>query len=1159
MRKVSAVGLVLFIALAAAYPASAAGSTPLPGTTADGSGQQTTATPKRKAKRHRRKVAAMASTVSVSVTPATVQLGLGQRQQFSATVTGTTNAVVIWSLSGQGCAGVTCGSINGTGLYTAPPVVPNPPDVTVTATSLADLTKSGTALVTLSAPPPVTVTVTPKSAQVAVNVFQQFSATVTGTTNTSVTWNVTGTGCVGYTCGTITASGLYVAPAIIPSPATVTVTATSKADPTKSGAATVTITPPSNANVSISPSAAQLSAGAQQQFSATVTGTSNTSVIWSLAGAGCTASSCGIITSGGLYTAPPSISTLTTVTVIATSVAFPSVFGTATITLLPPISVSISPANVTVHAGAQQQFAATVTGTTNTVVLWSVSGAGCSGTSCGSITATGLYTAPSSVPSPSSVTVIARSVADPTKAASALVTISAGSTVAVTISPTSTQVDANAQQQFTATVTGTTNTAVTWSVSGLGCTGSACGTIGSSGLYTAPSVVPSPAMVTVKATSQADPTKSASAQVTLIAVIGITISPASAQVVTNTKQQFTAIVTGTNNTTVLWSVTGSGCAGPGCGTISQSGLYTAPVAIPNPPVVSVKAIAQADPSKTATGTVTVVPPIVVTVVPSTALVSIGTQQPFSATVTGSSNTSVTWSVSGAGCSGSVCGTVSSSGLYTAPAVVPNPARVSVVATSVANPAKSGAALVTIMPSNNSKLNGQYAFLFRGFDSNGVYESAGSFTADGYGNVLNGVEDINRFSGPATNLSFNGTYNIGGDGRGVLNITNRLGTYVYTFALNVTGKIARVIEFDNSGIRCSGIMKLQTPSAFSNAAVAGGYSVNLSGADFAGGRIGAVGAIFPSGSGTIAGSGLDVNDSGNLMPTFINYSGTYSIGANGRGGATLNIPGLAGGVFNFSVYVVSSKEFFLISTDPITASTFIFAGSALQQAGSPFTLSSLNGYSIFSTTGVASSVPDVVVGRMSFDGKGGVVVQFDENNGGQVAIGGLLTGGYSVQLNGRTVLNLVNTQNHVSSTLLMYLSAQNAGVLLSPSASVSVGPLQAQLALAPFNNAGLQGNFIFAPDASASAGAVFVSGVDDFNGGGNVAGTEDENQKSGLFSNLTVNGIYSVSQVSNNGRGVVILSYPAAQTLALWQVSYSQFFAIDIDPTVIDPTLVIFEQ
>ncbi len=102
----------------------------------------------------------------------------------------------------------------------------------------------------------------------------------------------------------------------------------------------------------------------------------------------------------------------------------------------------------------------------------------------------------------------ATSAADPTQSASATVTVSAP--VSVSISPAVLTISLGGTQQFTATVTGASDTSVTWSASG--------GAITTSGLFTAP-----PSLIgvyTVTATSVADPTKAASALVTVIAVLG---------------------------------------------------------------------------------------------------------------------------------------------------------------------------------------------------------------------------------------------------------------------------------------------------------------------------------------------------------------------------------------------------------------------------------------------------------------------------------------------------------------------------------------------------------------------------------------------------------------------------------------------------------------
>ena len=99
---------------------------------------------------------------------------------------------------------------------------------------------------------------------------------------------------------------------------------------------------------------------------------------------------------------------------------------------------------------------------------------------------------------------------------------SAGAQVSVTISPSNISLGTLATQSFTATVSGSGNTGVTWQVNGISGGNSANGLVSTTvlgtaneALYLAPSVVPSPASVSVTAISQADPTKSATATVTV--------------------------------------------------------------------------------------------------------------------------------------------------------------------------------------------------------------------------------------------------------------------------------------------------------------------------------------------------------------------------------------------------------------------------------------------------------------------------------------------------------------------------------------------------------------------------------------------------------------------------------------------------------------------
>jgi hypothetical protein len=174
---------------------------------------------------------------------------VGQTLTFTATVAGTNNQAVTWSVTGGG-------TISNIGVYTAPATVPNPAKVTVTATSQADTTKSGSFTVTVVSSSAVQVSVQPATASVSDFRTQQFTPTVTGSSNTAVTWQVNGVTGGSQKFGFISSAGLFVAPSAVPTKSdgqgntittTLTITAISQADSTASATSAVTIVP-ENAN-----------------------------------------------------------------------------------------------------------------------------------------------------------------------------------------------------------------------------------------------------------------------------------------------------------------------------------------------------------------------------------------------------------------------------------------------------------------------------------------------------------------------------------------------------------------------------------------------------------------------------------------------------------------------------------------------------------------------------------------------------------------------------------------------------------------------------------------------------------------------------------------------------------------------------------------------
>src|SRR5579884_1178495 len=176
--------------------------------------------------------------------------------------------------------------------------------------------------------------------------------------------------------------------------------------------------------------------------------------------------------------------------------------------------------------------------------------------------------------------------------------------IMVSVSPATTTVFTSGTAQFTATVTGTSNTAVTWSVGGVAGGNQTLGTINASGLYTAPTLVPTPAVLTVTATSAANSSISGSARVTVASPILVNVSPTSAVLLPGQSQSFTATVSGPVSSGVTWSVNGIPGGNSTMGTVVTTRIdvglsvaqYTAPGTAPVAEPVLVQAISTVDPA-----------------------------------------------------------------------------------------------------------------------------------------------------------------------------------------------------------------------------------------------------------------------------------------------------------------------------------------------------------------------------------------------------------------------------------------------------------------------------------------------------------------------------------------------------------------------------------
>ena len=258
--------------------------------------------------------------------------------------------------------------------------------------------------------------------------------------------------------------------------------------------------PPPQVNVQLNQSTANVSPGGTQQFTATVTGADNLAVTWSVDSVSGGNSTGGTIANTGLYSAPQQSGTHV---VTATSVADTTKSASATVTVSE--NVSISPSTSTIITGTTQQFHATVNGNTSSSVTWAVDGVSGGNSSTGTISSSGLYTAPSQA---GNHTISASAGTGAGNNASTQITV-----FSLAISPDGAAISPGATQQFTATIQGLTNTAVTWSVDGVAGGNSSVGTVSTGGLYTAPNAI---GPHTVTAASAAFPSDTVNGRVTVI-------------------------------------------------------------------------------------------------------------------------------------------------------------------------------------------------------------------------------------------------------------------------------------------------------------------------------------------------------------------------------------------------------------------------------------------------------------------------------------------------------------------------------------------------------------------------------------------------------------------------------------------------------------------
>lgn len=240
-------------------------------------------------------------------------------------------------------------------------------------------------------------------------------------------------------------------------------------------------------------------------------------------------------------------------------------------TITSDLQIALSTTAAAVELGAIHVFRSLITsnGHPDEVVSWTLSGSACPA-GCGAVDANGAFTAPPILPWSATVVLTAQSMADPAKHASATLTITSNFTLQLS-APTSVPVGTSAGIVATLTPLPASNPTrvLAWSLSGSGCTGTACGlltvvtaqssggnVVADSATYVAPSSAPSPNTITITATPQADPSKRAQVTLAIQQAGSVILAPPTAMLADNHRVTLTVQVVGITNAGVAWSVNG---------------------------------------------------------------------------------------------------------------------------------------------------------------------------------------------------------------------------------------------------------------------------------------------------------------------------------------------------------------------------------------------------------------------------------------------------------------------------------------------------------------------------------------------------------------------------------------------------------------------------